>query len=282
MSLCENQHSLTCKSEVSPNMREQFSAKAKEMNRCQRLESKESLPTDNGQLQKYTGLQGLGDCKYPISTTLMRELSKEGRFIKSCSDAWKELNSCQSNALPAKLPVVNQARLRCTEGFCLSRRSQGIDTATCNLATGLLKNVLRNLRSERRVKGSQRITGEKRHPLLLVKKTNQVYAWLLARATFKPLNLHGWVMSISRRVRPGVCNTFKLCFEVDDNGFQTPQLESYWSTVCFLQQLFLFSCVKTGQFSYILYKYSFWFVTCCFTAFQIRYGRNCYQTVQWQ
>lgn len=203
------------------------------------------------------GLHGMGDKDYPLSVELFKQLSGQPMFIKQCSRMWKTETQAKVNASYATMPDVKVPRMLCTESFCWTHAQRELNPIQTGLTIGLLKNILRLMRSERRAQkgNSHAITGAKRHPLLFLKTDQGVFAWLIVRASFKPLYLYGWRSRISSTtLTTSEPVTVTLMFHDDlTSGFKKPKLQRALalpccSTTCTtIVHCGVFLCCVTGE-----------------------------------
>lgn len=186
-------------SEADPYVKALYAGRARSTNSEQRHADDAQAQVSTPSIQS-SGLQGLGDARYPISAELLGKLQSQPKFVKRCSAAWRSFTGhmCPS----AKVPRTSGSKSRCTADFCWTSSLERLDKSRVDLCTGLLHNVLRSLRPNSIRKASHHITASSRHPMLLVESAGVVRGWLITRPSFKPLSLHGWKLGLPERIMP--------------------------------------------------------------------------------
>ena len=169
-----------------PALRQKMAAKATMCN-------KQLTIADKSQQQPHLGAcgqLGLGDSGFPIAEALLERVGNVKGFVNSAHKAWVKLNS---QIIPdAVLPPAPR------------REAQVLpDHGGRGLVRGLLHNILRMMRTQKRERLKQGIQAHIRHPLLLLKMPDRELAWCLIRATFKPLAL--WALRVNYDADHAVC-----------------------------------------------------------------------------
>lgn len=159
------------------------------------------------------GLLGLGDRNYAINQSLFKECSSEKGFVDRLAQQFRQEHgfALDSGAMEIQTAAKKQCFL-----FCTTTGLYGKDPLMRKKVTGLLLNICRSMKRQVR-DATKHITADNgRHPLLLTRwltETGQqtsIQGWLLAKATFKPLQVDGVCLDLPALLGKGASINLRL------------------------------------------------------------------------
>lgn len=148
--------------------------------------------------QQPSSLHGLGDDKFAISEAIMSFLCDQKAFVSQTHSQFNLEQGSVCDKIPYDLEIDESKSidkmnsiLSCEQILGRFCKSDIADEAKYTSALGMLKNIVRVMKSHRSVKqgNTMHLGMDTPFPVILLRHGSTVYGWLATRLCFKPLEI---------------------------------------------------------------------------------------------